>query len=130
MKYNKIHDRYDIGLGLVFQFKFNHVEFGNTIVVVSNIPEINLKVLKARNTYDAIDEVQNILLDYFNQKTVVLVNKRDVKDKILGNPRDLKKVGLGILNYVTNQPVQALNLPTEKEAKEILDKYNNNFKLE
>jgi len=72
MIYNKIHNRYDLPLGLQFSLHFNKVEYPDKWVSLSNIPALDHFVFEG---IDNEQEILEIIRWIFNNLEIYLDNE-------------------------------------------------------
>jgi len=61
MKYDEKNRRYEVGMGLYFSLTNKHIYYLEEWVSRSNIPDLELRKLDAKNEADAIIEVTGII---------------------------------------------------------------------
>lgn len=71
MKYNVIHQEYRLGMGLYFKLTNKHISCLGKWMCISNIPELNMKVLESENEEDASYEVMGIIQGGINYERKV-----------------------------------------------------------
>ena len=78
MKYDNIHQRYDLPLGLQFSLHFNKVEYPNKWITISNIPALNWFVYEGIETKEEILELLQYVIDTFDAIDYNLTNNKAV----------------------------------------------------
>jgi hypothetical protein len=65
--YNKKYNRYDLPLNLDFSVKNNHIEYPKNWIIMSNIPDLNYKVIGfiEENKETIVNRVINLLKTEF-----------------------------------------------------------------
>lgn len=76
MKYNIIHQRYDLPLGLYFSIKFDTIERPNKWITISNIPALDYFIYEGVNSEEEIIHIIEWILNNLEIYTNNGVTKR------------------------------------------------------